>query len=319
MSRHLIVAFAGSLLLHVLALLVLHFDFSPPPELPPLLAKLVIPPRPAPEPQTAAGPQAREAAPQPGASRFSSKPRREKPAPIPEPPPIDTEPAAPEPVKPVVAPPVEPQIPVRGAIRYKFILGTQNFEAGRAETEWEFSEGKYHFRLMAESTGLAWMVRSVKIESESRGKLVATGLQPERYSYTKKVKGKEALTEIAEFDWDRHELVLNGNRQALSEGVQDLLSVQYQFIYVPNLIEGATIGIATHRKFENHRLHVVGEEELETPNGTYRTLHVVVQTDRRKTELWLARDYGLLPFRVRHVDPNDTYELLMTEIGTPQK
>lgn len=329
MSHHLIASFLGSLVLHAAGLLMLHLDFSPPPPRPPLLARLVIPPKPLLPEQTKTGeatgakanaenPQAKPAA--------SAKPRRREAAPSaetalanPEPPAKPEPLTKPEPVKPLAAAPVQPQIPVQGAIRYKFILGTQDFEAGRAETEWKFADGQYSFKLMAESTGLAWMVRSVRIESESRGKLIATGLQPERYSYTKKVKGKDAVTAITEFDWEKRELVVAGQRQPMSEGIQDLLSVQYQFIYVPNLVEGATIGIATHKKFENHRLHVVGEEELETPNGTYRTLHVVVQTERRKTELWLARDYGLLPFRVRHVDPNETYELLMTEIGTPQK
>lgn len=328
MSRYLIASFFASLLLHVTGLLMLQLDFSPPPPGPPLLARLVIPPRPLPVPQKVP-PQKKErraraekATAQPAA--IAGMPLGQESAPLPEnglaPAESVTEQVIePEPVESLTVPPVLPQIPVQGVIRYKFIVGTQDFEAGRAETEWTFEDGRYRFKLMAESTGLAWMIKSIRIESESDGRLVATGLQPERYRYTRKVKGKEAVTAVTEFDWDKRELVLAGHRQPMSEGIQDLLSVQYQFIYMPNLVEGATIGIATHKKFENHRLHVVGEEELETPHGIYRTLRVVVRAEKRQTELWLARDYGLLPFRVRHVDPHDTYELLMTEIGTPQK
>lgn len=325
MSRYLIASFFASLLLHVAGLLMLQLDFSQPPPGPPLLARLVIPPRPLPVPQKVP-PQKKERrarAEQLPAhpAGIAGMPSRQESVPLPE---NGIAPAAgpaiePEAVESFLVAPVQPQIPVQGVIRYKFIVGTQDFEAGRAEAEWTFADGHYHFRLMAESTGLAWMVKSIRIESESEGKLIATGLQPERYRYTRKVKGKEAVTAVTEFDWDKRELVLAGHRQPMKEGIQDLLSVQYQFIYLPDLVEGAMIGIATHKKFENHRLHVVGEEELETPHGIYRTLRVVVRAEKRQTELWLARDYGLLPFRVRHVDPQDTYELLMTEIGTPQK
>ena len=65
---------------------------------------------------------------------------------------------------------------------------------------------------------------------------------------------------------------------------------------------------------------LIGEEELETVAGAFKTLHVKVPTEHNTTELWLALDRGLLPIKIRHIDrKGETTELIVTEIGTPQQ
>lgn len=313
MPRPLIAAFFASLALHTAALLGVQIDLGQPPERPPLLAELVIPPRPQPVP---AAEEKKAEAPQP-AQPPKAKPPRAAPAkapvaPVPE--------AGPEPRPEVVAPePAAPRVAVKGATRFRVVRGTQDFEAGRAESEWEFADGNYRIRLMMETTGVAVMFKSIKIEQESRGKLTSGGLQPERFVTRR--NGAET-NETIEFDWAGREAVLgrSGSRQPLADGVQDLLSFQYQLAYLPKVVDGTTLLVATARKIESYRFQLIGEEELETVAGVFKTLHVKVPTEHNTTELWLALDRGLLPIKIRHIDrKGETTELIVTEIGTPQQ
>ena len=151
---------------------------------------------------------------------------------------------------------------------------------------------------------------------ESRGRFVAGGLQPERLTTLR--NGAET-TENADFDWNAQVVTLtrDGKRYDLSDGAQDVVSFHYQLIFVPQLANGASIGVATGKKFERYRFDAVGEETLETPAGNFRTLHVRVQTDST-TELWLALERQLLPIKIRHTDrKGESFEQIAIELGSP--
>ncbi len=313
MPRPLIAAFAASLALHAVALLGVQIDLAQPPERPPLLAELVMPPRLQP---VSPAEEKKAEAPQP-ARPSKTKPPRAAPAkapvtPVPE--------AGPQPRPEVAAPePAAPRAAVKGAMRFRVVRGTQDFEAGRAESEWEFADGNYRIRLMMETTGVAVMFKSIRMEQESRGKLTSGGLRPERFVTRR--NGAET-NETIEFDWVGREAVLgrSGSRQPLADGVQDLLSFQYQLAYLPEVVDGTTLLVATARKIEPYRFQLIGEEELETAAGVFKTLHVKVPTEHNTTELWLALDRGLLPMKIRHIDrKGETTELIITEMGTPQQ
>ncbi|OQA34630.1 MAG: hypothetical protein BWY57_00337 [Betaproteobacteria bacterium ADurb.Bin341] len=314
MPRALIVAFCASLALHVAALVGLQIDLAQPPERPPLLAELVMPPRPQPaeEKKTEVPLPARP----PKAKSPPVAPAKVPIAPVPEAEPTPRpEVVAPEPIPPLAA----PRIAGRGVMRFRVFRGVQAMEVGRAEHEWEFAEGRYRLTAFIETTGLAVLFKSVRIEQESQGKLLAGGLRPERFITRR--NGVET-NEGAEFDWAAKEVALarSGSRHPVTEGAQDLLSFYYQLAYLPGLAEGTTLGVATSRKFEHYRLQVVGEELLETEVETFRTLHLKVQTETNTTELWVALDRGLLPVKIRHIDrKGEVFDQIVNEIGTPQQ
>ena len=68
------------------------------------------------------------------------------------------------------------------------------------------------------------------------------------------------------------------------------------------LPQGETLALATGKKYGLYRLEVIGEETLELPVGTMRTLHLRAP-GVNTTELWLAYDYLMLPVKIRHLDP----------------
>ncbi|MBS1197426.1 MAG: hypothetical protein H6R18_1211 [Proteobacteria bacterium] len=327
MSRALAVAFAGSVFIHAAALLFLGADQAQPPARPPLLAKLVLPPKveaapPAPAASELVAPPVPALSPaaQTPSTRLPPVAKASMPAPSPLPVPVEPPVPAPQvekPAKPQTGKAVLP-IAARGAIRYLVIRGTQGMIVGRAEHEWEFGEGNYILRAVTETIGLAALVKPVRMEIESRGRLTPEGLRPQRFLTR---RNGVPTDDTAEFDWEKREVALSrgSTRQGVEAGAQDLLSFHYQLAYLPKLEEGTTLQVATARRVENYRFQIIGEEQLETEIGVFRTLHLKTQTGTT-TELWLALDHGLLPIKIRHIDrKGDIYDQIVNEMGTPEE
>ena len=61
-------------------------------------------------------------------------------------------------------------------------------------------------------------------------------------------------------------------------------------------------------------VEVLGDEDIELPAGTMRTLHLRTP-GTNSTELWLAYDYLLLPVKIRHEDnKGDSFVQVATDI-----
>ena len=213
--------------------------------------------------------------------------------------------------------PAKPLLPANGTIRYAIFMGERGFQIGRAEHTWEFTEdGRYRLTGMTETSGLAALFKSIRFENESSGRLVAGGLQPELYRTRK--NGQDA-NENADCDWATTAVHLSrGDKtQAIIAGTQDILSLNYQLAYLGGLAEGSVIGVVTGRKYERYAVDSLGEEEIETPAGRFRTLHLRAMTDKT-TEVWIALDHDGLPVKIRFTDKKgESFEQVATEIGSP--
>jgi hypothetical protein len=213
--------------------------------------------------------------------------------------------------------PAKPLLPASGTIRYAIFMGTRGFQIGRAEHTWEFTEdGRYRLTGMTETSGLVALFKTIRFENESRGRLVAGGLQPE--SYRTRKNGQDA-NENADFDWTAAAVHLSrGDKtRSIVPGTQDILSLNYQLAYLPRPEAGATVGVITGKKYERHALDSLGEEDLVTPAGHFRTLHLRA-LGSNVTEIWIALDRHRLPVKIRFTDKKgDVYEQVATEIGTP--
>lgn len=317
MPLALVAALLGSLSIHAAALFLPDIDLSTAPELPPIVAELK--PAPPPERIKAVEPLRPAAPPRPNAVR--PKPAQQ-PAAVAAtepaaagsaatPPPAAAEPPAPPAVRPL-----EPRLSANGSIRFAIYRGSQGLEIGRAEHRWAFIDGGYRLTAITETTGLAALFKPVRIELESRGRLAAFGLQPEQF--TTRRNGSET-SENAAFDWSSHQVTLarDGSHAPIREGAQDLLSFHYQLGYLAALDQGVSMGVVTGKKFERYNFAALGEEQLETPAGRFRTLHLRVQTDST-TELWLATEREMLPVKIRYTDrKGDSFEQVAIELGSP--
>ena len=227
----------------------------------------------------------------------------------------------PEAMRPASAPqaPATPVLPASGVIRFVIIKSSLGLTVGRAEHRWEFAgDGSYRLLGITETSGLAALLKPVRIEVESRGRMVAGGLQPDSYRTLK--NGRET-TENADFSWFTAEgpqvaLARDGSVRAIAPGTQDLLSLPYQLAYLGSLPDGSSLGVVTGKKYERYALDSLGEEVIETPAGKFRTLHLRAMTDS-VTEIWVALDRQRLPVKIRFTDrKGDSFEQIVTEFGS---
>lgn len=323
----LILAFAASLGIHAALLFGTAIELSPVADNPPLLAELKPQPWPPPaakpapkKPAKAKAPQrqpARVASASPvlsaaGASTSVAPPGEPAAASAVEPAAVpDRTPAAALAAKPVAAP-VTPRLPPRGMIRYRVDRGDSNFAIGFAQHEWTIADGHYRLTSVAETTGLVWLFKSVRIEMESRGLITVGGLQPQTFAVR---RNGQPTKETVAFDWSAMTVsVADHGAQPLDEGAQDLLSFNYQLGFLDHPEAGDMLPIATGKKYEIYRLEVLGDEDIELPAGSMRTLHLKTP-GTNSTELWLAYDYLLLPVKIRYVDgQGDSFVQVATKI-----
>jgi hypothetical protein len=319
----LIVALAGSLLIHGAALFGSDLEWlGEAQEMPVLQAEL----RPLPVPAKIAP----ALPPPPLVARPAAK---AKPQPRPAPPPVlapDDVPQEVAEVVPEVVPntvtatesalpepppePVKPVLSANGLIRFAIIKNSLGLQVGEAEHRWEFAgDGAYRLTATSETSGLAALLRPVRLIQESRGRLVTGGLQPDSFRSQRQGKAEEG----ADFDWSAGSLRLlrDGRAFPLPRGAQDMLSLNYQLAFLGRLAEGVTLSVATARKFERHALDSLGEEEIEVPAGRFRTLHLRALSEST-TEIWIALDHRYLPVKIRFTDKKgESFEQVATELG----
>jgi hypothetical protein len=318
MPLALLAALAGSLAIHAAALLGMDvelFGGGPEPDPVPLHAELRPPPA-APSPPPAASLEPAKPVRAPKLATAAPTPQVVPVAPATEPVP-EIAPEMPSTAPKVPAQPARPLLPASGTIRFAIYKESLGLQIGRAEHRWDFSEdGRYRLIGITETSGLVSLFKPIRIETESSGRLVAGGLQPERYRSLK--NGKDA-NENADFDWSTAEVRLSrdGSVRPIAPGTQDILSLNYQLAYLGDLAGGSVFGVVTGKKYERYQVDSLGEEEIETPAGRFRTLHLRAMTDN-VTEIWVALDHDRLPVKIRFTDKKgDSFEQVATELGSP--
>jgi hypothetical protein len=274
------------------------------PAPPPALPKAKPRPKPRPQPDVRPAPQAE--VPYPAVP--------DEPLPLEQAQPVLPVEAPPEPV----AAPAPTTLPARAELRYFLFKGDQGLNVGKVTQTWQRLGDAYILTSSAEATGLFSLFVSGKHEQISRGKITATGLQPESFSMQ---RGSAEKRDAASFDWESRVLRLDSEgRQSTAKlvpGVLDLLSFTYQFAFFLPETGDMRIDLTNGRKLDSYRYRIVAEEKLETPLGLLNTVHLskLRNPGEEGTEIWLGMDYHYLPVKIRQTDKKgESAEQVITEI-----
>jgi len=144
-------------------------------------------------------------------------------------------------------------------------------------------------------------------ELSSSGRVGPGGLQPLTFSQHRAKDGKRDID--ATFDWSRGIMTSTyGGQQTevpVPRATQDRVSVMYQFM---NLERTATVEVpmTNGRKVDLYTYRFMGEVRVETPAGTFDTIHyqrVNIDPKERRAEVWLAKDRFNFPVRLAYDDP----------------
>ena len=156
----------------------------------------------------------------------------------------------------------------------------------------------------------------------SRIKLEDGQILPIQYDYKRKILTRNREAQLR-FDWDAGHVTTDIDdkpwRMAIEPGIHDKLSYQLQMPF--DLKAGLTTleyVVADGGQKQVYRFQVTGEDEVETPAGTYTAVRV--ERDRgegsdRETLIWFAPELDYLVVRLEQVEPNgNRFALLLKSV-----
>jgi hypothetical protein len=214
--------------------------------------------------------------------------------------------------------PQRPPLPKRASLRYDIYQGEKNFKIGESIHTLNIQDGRYILQSEVQTTGLAKLIKSYRMNQTSAGTATENNLKPD--SYTEEItesSGQQTLS--AEFDWENSTIHYSrGNSAKLTPQAQDILSILYQFPALHEQLESIEIYISTGKKFEKYIFEIAFAEQLSTSMGMLQTVHFRKRraANEESIEIWFAQEYRLLPVKLRHLDRDGkiSAEAIITDI-----
>jgi hypothetical protein len=229
----------------------------------------------------------------------------ESPAETPPVPPPSVEevavPSAPN-LEPAAPDPARTALPGKGLLRYVITMGEQGFVIGRAVHSWEHDGFNYRLKSMTETIGIASVFKPTYAFQSSMGEITDDGLRPREFRHE-----RPGNVDTASFDWARGLAAYSGRVEPLAAGTQDLLSMYYQLVLLAPRSGMVEFPIASGRKLMSYRFEVLGEETLDFPSGSRRTVRIKARSGNDNIDMWLPIDgpdgqSRSLPLKIRIVD-----------------
>jgi hypothetical protein len=197
--------------------------------------------------------------------------------------------------------------------RASYELTRGSMKIGNSSVELSISRnGSYTYR--SRSTPVRWVAWFLKdkLSETSKGRITAHGIRPDRYTYQRTGGTTEREAKLV-FDWN--ELTVENNvedsqwKMNIPAGTLDKLVSHLGMMY--ELDNGETdirFNVADGGKLKEFRFKVIGEETIEVPAGSFRTVKVSRLRDnsKRETVFWCAPALHFLPVRIRQREKDDS-------------
>ncbi len=176
-------------------------------------------------------------------------------------------------------------------------------------------EGNNYQLLFRFNSMLGYITETSEIRWDAKQATVV----PQHYVYKRRGLGKNRDADL-KFDWSKKTVVNNVEKTSwtmdIKQKVQDKLSYQLQL--QQDLIrnqENPSYQIADGGRLKDYQFFKIGEEILDTPLGKVNTIKVERSRkyDKRKTYMWLAKDWGYLLVRLQQEEKGEAYTLDITK------
>ena len=176
-------------------------------------------------------------------------------------------------------------------------------EVGALDIEYLIDGNNYTITYEAKANGLTSLIYSKPLIQRSEGSINEYGLKPDYYIYEYGQKKKNE----AFFDWKNQKLKIVRKSEEklfnLIEGTQDQLSFMFQFMFL-NPLNKMQMPITNAKIFKTYNYQYIDEGIMTTDIGNINFIHVAKfnYQDPERIDLWLAKDYGFLPFKISITD-----------------
>jgi hypothetical protein len=156
---------------------------------------------------------------------------------------------------------------------------------------------------------ITWFTNK-ELHESSRGEINASGLRPQQYHYQRS-GGSERVANLS-FDWQsmtvKNDVAGSHWEMDVPAGTLDKLATQLDMmIALGQGKQDVTYTVADGGTLKEYRYRVIGEETLDLPAGTFRTVKVArLRKDiDQQTIIWFAPALHYLPVRIWRRDSDD--------------
>lgn len=165
-----------------------------------------------------------------------------------------------------------------------------------------YKQDNGHYKIESVTQGIGVYALLGKRVLRSEGEVTAEGLKPSHFELHQGDNEKKSV--YADFDWVANMLNMKAKGKSssamLEPGVQDLISLAYQFMFVQPSRDEFGLPVTTGKKLRTYNYHVTERDVLlEVPAGKYKTLHLSDASDsEEQKEMWLGAESFYLPVRM---------------------
>jgi hypothetical protein len=206
------------------------------------------------------------------------------------------------------------------AVEAEYQVSMNGMTIATLHEHFSVQQNKYQSFSELRPSGLLAIVKPNPIQVTSVGLVLRTGLQPLQFEGG--IGEAESKRVSAQFDWKTLTLQITHNGRSeqlvLSAGLQDRLSVMYQFLYLsPAQVANLSFEMTNGRNVETYHYQLGPDQEIDTPLGKLHVLHLVRQRPNNEpvVEVWLAKDQQLMPVKMRIIERNGSrYEQLISRL-----
>lgn len=193
-----------------------------------------------------------------------------------------------------------------------YSVSINNLRIGESEVALgKQADGRYLYRSLSRSTGLAKLFRGDTVRESSLFMLHSGRIRPleYRFDHTGSKKERHALLK---FDWQAQKVsnTVEGHTWEMNIPDDALDKMVVQLAVMMDLSGGKRklgYAIADGGKLKEYQFAVVGEEQVKVPAGEFATVKLqrLRKDNDRTTHFWCAPALGYLPVRIEQIEHED--------------
>jgi hypothetical protein len=181
------------------------------------------------------------------------------------------------------------------------------------------SDGSYIYTAHSQPSMLANLFSRNEVIEESRGRYQGNKITPNLYTYQD--KDQQSENSEVRFDWKAASAATTSQgvtwSQPINNETQDKLSQQLQVrIHLAKGNQQISYQVADGGKIKRYQFQVVGEETVESSNGSYRCLRVERSKASGSSDytIWFASELGYLPIKIERSQSGKIYRMVLDEL-----
>jgi len=198
-----------------------------------------------------------------------------------------------------------------------FSVARNGTSLGYLKSSLKYPGQTYEYSKHTQSTGLAKLLTKASITEKSAGKFAGERIIPISYSYNQKTRKKNVIDK-ARFAGNKASGMYKGNAYTVQTPANVLDRASLEIAVARDLMRNLPTlqyNVMERGEVKQYVFVKMGNEQLQTPAGTFTTVKLSVQRKdkKRKTTYWMAKELTYLPVKMLHEEGGDVISSVIRE------